>query len=156
MEPSGTMRSTYQTLDTEEYSGEAAPRRLKPSARMQGRARNIFNETVNDCAIGHFRKSDRPLLERYAEAAVLAEQAADKMAARGAVINDKPSPWFSIYVSATKTMNNLALRLRISPQSRSPRAPKTLATPQSYYDTMELTPEESGNDDGDGADGGRH
>jgi phage terminase small subunit len=148
------MRSTYTTFDTPEFSGEAAPRRLRPSARLTGRARAIFTETVADCAMGHFRKSDRPLLERYAEAAALAEHAADEMATNGVVIESKPSPWFGIYVAAIKAMNNLALRLRISPQSRSPRAPKTLPAPQSYYDVMDL--EEDGDDNGSGVDGDRH
>jgi hypothetical protein len=145
------MRSTYTTFDTEEFAGDAAPRRLRPNARLTGRARAIFTETVNDCAMGHFRKSDRPLLERYAEASALAEHAADEMALNGVVLENKASPWFGIYVSAVKTMNNLALRLRISPQSRSPRAPKTQAAPPSYYDLME-----DDDDDGDGADEGRH
>jgi hypothetical protein len=147
------MRSTYTTFDTEEFAGDAAPRRLKPSARLTGRARAIFTVTVNDCAIRHFREADRPLLERFAEVSALAEHAADEMAENGVVIEDnKPSPWFGIYVSTIKTMNNLALRLRISPQSRSPRAPKTQAAPQSYYDVME----DENDDDGVGADGDRH
>jgi phage terminase small subunit len=157
MEPAGTMRSTYTTYDAVEYSGAATPRRLRPSARLKGRERALFIETVNDCAIGHFRKSDRPLLERYVEACALAEQAADELAEHGVVVDGKLSPWFPAHASACKTANNLALRLRLSPQSRSPRAPKTVAAPMSYYDTMELTPEEdSDDDDGDGADGGRH
>jgi hypothetical protein len=147
------MRTTYTTFDTEEFAGDAAPRRLRPSARLTGRARAIFTVTVNDCATGHFRECDRPLLERFAEVSALAEHAADEMATNGVVLEDedKPSPWFGIYVSSIKTMNNLALRLRISPQSRSPRAPKTQATPPSYYDLME-----DENDDGVAADGDRH
>jgi phage terminase small subunit len=145
------MRSTYTTYDTPEFSGEAAPRRLRPSGRLTGRARSLFTETVADCAMGHFRKSDRPLLERYCEACALAEQAAAKLAEEGVVVDGRLSPWFPAHASACKTANNLALRLRLSPQSRSPRAPKTQATPPSYYDLME-------DDDGDedGADGGRH
>jgi phage terminase small subunit len=147
------MRSTYTTYDTEEFSGDAAPRRLKPSARLTGRTRAVFLETVNDCAMGHFRKSDRPLLETFAAAAALAEQATNELLHGGAVIEDKPSPWVGIFVSATKTMNALALRLRISPQSRTSRAPKTQAAPSSFYDTWE--PEEDEGDD-NGADSGRH
>jgi phage terminase small subunit len=141
------MRSTYQTLDTEEFSGDAAPRRLRPSNRLTGRSRDIFTETVNDCALGHFRKSDRALLERFADVSAIAEKAAAEMAAGGAVIEGKPSPWFIVHASAVKTMNALALRLRLSPQSRAPRAPKTLAAPSSFYDTMTLE-----GDDGDGSE----
>jgi phage terminase small subunit len=100
--------------------------------------------------------SDRPLLETYCQAVALVEQASEQMAAGGAVTKDnKPSPWVSIFMAATKAANNLALRLRISPQARSPRQPKTLAAPRSYYDELELTPEEGCDDDGD-TDGGRH
>jgi hypothetical protein len=94
------MRSTYQTLDAVEYSGDAAPRRLRPSNRLTGRARAIFTETVNDCAIGHFHRSDRVLLERFADVSALAEKAAAEMAAGGAVVDGKPSPWFIVHASA--------------------------------------------------------
>jgi len=60
------MRSTYETLDSVEYTGERT-RRLRPPARLQGRAKAIFIETVSGCAVGHFRASDLPLLERYCE-----------------------------------------------------------------------------------------
>jgi phage terminase small subunit len=148
------MRSTYTTYDAPEFGGEATPRRLRPSARLKGRERALFTETVADCAMGHFRKSDRPLLERYCEACALAEQAAAKLAELGVVVDGKLSPWFPAHASACKTANNLALRLRLSPQSRSPRAPKTLPAPQSYYDVMDLT--EDSDDGGDGVDGERH
>jgi phage terminase small subunit len=147
------MRSTYTTYDTPEFSGEATPRRLKPSAKLTARERAIFLATVGDCTLGHFKVSDRPILEAFCRAAVLVEQAGEEMAAHGAVIQDRPSPWVGIFVSATKTMNALALRLRISPQSRTSRAPKSQAAPSSFYDTWE--PEEDEDDD-DGADAGRH
>jgi phage terminase small subunit len=156
MELGLTMRHTYETFDTPEFSGTATPRRLKPSARLKGRQRAIFIETVNDCVLGHFKPSDRPILEAFCRAAALVEQAGEKLAARSPVLKGKTSPWVGIFVSATKTMNALALRLRISPQSRTSRAPKTQAAPMSFYDTMELTEEDDDHDDGAGADGGRH
>jgi len=147
------MRHTYETFDTPEFGRETTPRRLRPSSRLTGRRRSIFTETVADCAMGHFRKSDRPLLERYCEAQALAEEAAAKLAEEGVVVNGKLSPWFPAHASACKTANNLALRLRLSPQSRSPRAPKTQVAPQSYYDVMDW---EDSDDGGDGVDGDRH
>jgi phage terminase small subunit len=131
------MRSTYETLDSVEYTGERT-RRLRPPARLQGRAKAIFIETVSGCAVGHFRASDLPLLERYCEACALAETAAAKLGVEGAVVDDKISPWFTAHQSATKTIAGLALRLRLGPQSRSPRAPKTAAAPTSYYEELEL------------------
>ena len=146
------MRHTYETFDTPEFSGEAAPRRLKPSARLTGRARAIFTETVNDCVLGHFKPSDRPILEAFCLAAALVEQAGEEMTARGVVIDEKPSPWVGVFVSATKTMNALALRLRISPQSRTSRAPKSQVGPTSFYDTWE--PDDA--EDDEGTDRDRH
>jgi len=153
LEPAGTMRHTYETFDTPEF-GAAAPRRLKPSARLTGRARAIFTETVADCVLGHFKPSDRPILEAYCRAAALVEQAGEELAGHSPAIKDKPSPWVGIYVAAVKTLNNLALRLRLSPQSRTSRAPKSQAAPASFYDTWE--PDDAEDEGADEADGGRH
>jgi hypothetical protein len=142
----------YDTDDVPEFDGRAT-RRLRPSARLQGRAKAIFIETVSGCDPRHFRSSDQHLLERYCEATALAEQAAEKLAVEGSVVDDRVSPWFFVHQSATKTASGLALRLRLGPQSRAPRQPKTepvVAT--SYYDRLEL---EEG-DDADGPDEGRH
>ena len=136
-------RHTYETFDGEE--GLPA-HRLKPPARLTGRVRVLFAQTVANCAAEHFRASDSPLLERYVEACAFAEEAAGKINEQGAVIGDKPSPWFTVFTSATKSMTNLALRLRLSPQGRALRAPKTQPMPRSYYDEME---DEEGSDDDD-------
>jgi hypothetical protein len=101
---------------------------------------------VTDTAAGHFRPSDQGLLERLCEMQMLAEEAATKLV-EGAVVGEKISPWFWVHASATKSMNNLVLRLRLSPQSRSQRAVKTVPGPSSFYDTMML-------EDGDDVDGG--
>jgi phage terminase small subunit len=130
--------------DTVDFTGEAT-RRLRPPSRLQGRAKDIFIEVVTGCDPRHFRPADLPLLERYAEACALAEKAAEMLAAEGAVVDDKVNPWFSVHASATKTVNGLALRLRLGPQSRAPRQPKTIPQPTSYYERLEL---EADDDDG--------
>ena len=133
----------YDTDDVLEFDGRAT-RRLHPPARLQGRARAVFIETVTGCDPRHFRSSDLHILERYAEAIALAEIAAAKLAAEGSVVDGKVSPWFQVHQGAAKTASGLALRLRLGPQSRAARAPKTepvMAT--SYYEQLELE------DDGD-------
>src|SRR6516165_1374965 len=115
-------RHTYETTDVEPFGQPTL--RLKPSSRLAPRAKAIFIRYVTDTAAGHFKRSDQGLLERLCEVQMLAEQAAEQLAA-GAVVNGKISPWFWIHAGATKSMNNLALRLRLSPQSRSQRAVKT-------------------------------
>jgi hypothetical protein len=68
------------------------------------------------------------------------------MTTHGKVTPDgRPSPWLSVYMQATKQLNGLALRLRLGPQSRASKAPKTLPRELSYYDEMAET---EGEDDG--------
>jgi phage terminase small subunit len=88
---------------------------------------------------GQFKESDLSLLCRWAEATVQAEVAASELQASGLVTADgRVSPWFAIHQQATKSLTMLALRLRLGPQSRAPRAPKRQAASMSYYERMEL------------------
>jgi phage terminase small subunit len=142
------VRNYYTTDDIEPFSGQAT-RRLRPSKRLAGRAKVLFAQTVANCIPEHFRASDAPLLEAFCQASALAEQAVDEMAAHGAVVDDKQSPWFLIFQGAVKTMTTLALRLRISPQARALRASKKVAAPMSFYDEMSSGfDEEDGDEDG--------
>ena len=73
----------------------------------------------------------------------MAHRAAGELETSGMVATDAKgkvsvSPWFTIHAQATKGLAGLALRLRIGPQSRAPKAPKTKAAPTSYYDRMSL------------------
>jgi hypothetical protein len=63
--------------------------------------RTVFVDLVTTCDPTHFQPSDLPLLCRYCEAAVLAEQAALELR-RGAVVDGKPSPWITIQEKAVK------------------------------------------------------
>jgi phage terminase small subunit len=84
---------------------------------------------VSGCDAGHFREPDLPLLSRYCEAAVLAEQAALELR-NGAVVDGKPSPWIVIQEKCVRAMVSLSMRLCLSPQSRID--PKTLTRQQPY------------------------
>jgi phage terminase small subunit len=84
----------------------------------------VFVDLVTACEPQHFRPADLPLLVRYVEACVLADQAAEQLRL-GAVIDGKPSPWITIQEKAVRAMVALSMRLRLSPQSRID--PKTLA-----------------------------
>ena len=78
---------------------------------------------------------------------MLADRAAAEMATGNLVENGLPSPWIAIHEKATKQLIALSLRLRLSPQSRMDKAPKTQAAKDlSYYDRMLL---EGDDDDGD-------
>jgi hypothetical protein len=152
------MSRRYTTDDVLDFTGETV-RRLRPPKRLTGRPREIFLHVINNTAANHFRPADQELLERYCEAQALAEMAAENLFAPGGGPvdkNSKLSPWFQVHVVASRTANSLASRLRLTVSARSPKAVKSLPGPVSYYDEMELTPEEEADyDDGD-ADGGRH
>jgi hypothetical protein len=126
-----------------DFDGEMT-RRLRPPARFQGRIRSIFVGVVSACDPRHFRPADLPLLERFVEATALAETAAEHLAREGPVVDGKPSAWFLVHQSASKMASGLALRLRLGPQSRAPRQPKTVPQTPSFYETLEL---EANNDD---------
>ena len=102
--------------------GEQA--RPLPPAGLSEPERELFSSIVDGCDAEHFRQTDLPLLSRYCEAAVLAEQAALELR-NGAVLNGKPSPWIVIQEKCVRAMVSLSMRLRLSPQSRLD--PKTLA-----------------------------
>jgi phage terminase small subunit len=148
------MARQYDTDDVLDYDGRPT-RRLRPPARLQGRARAIFVHLVSHSAADHFRPSDQGLLERLCETQATAEQAAEKLAEEGAVTPDgRVSPWFQVHTVASRTASSLASRLRLTVVARSPKTVKTQPGPQSYYDTMDLMEDDDA--DGDGADKDRH
>jgi hypothetical protein len=86
-----------------------------------------------------FALFDLPLLCAWAETVALRERMATRMAVEGELDEKgKPSGAFTIHKEATKTLNALALRLRISPQARMQKAPKRQMRPVSYYERLEL------------------
>jgi len=143
-------RSPYATYDV--HSFDTPNPRIRPPDSLSELEKRVFRALVSACPADQFRKSDIGLLARWSELSVMAQEAAFEMTTHGRVTPDgKVSPWFSIYTQATKQLNGLALRLRLGPQSRVAKAPKTLPQEPSYYDLME-----DDDDDGDSADGGRH
>ena len=95
MELVGTMRQPYETSDIVDFSG-GGTRRLRPPASLGQRERAVFIDLVTSCDPRHFRNSDVPLMCRYVEAVVLAEQASGELAATGVVVEGKVSPWFQV------------------------------------------------------------
>ena len=146
----GKGRSPYATYDV--HSFDTPNPRIRPPDSLSELEKRVFRALVSACPADQFRKSDIGLLARWSELSVMAQEAAFEMTTHGRVTPDgKVSPWFSIYTQATKQLSGLALRLRLGPQSRVAKAPKTLPQEPSYYDLME-----DDDDDGDSADGGRH
>jgi phage terminase small subunit len=149
----GKGRPPYATVDVSPFDIPAP--RIRPPDCLSDLEKKVFRDLVATCPAGQFKKSDVGLLCRWAELSVMAEQAAFEMTTHGRVTPDgKVSPWLSVYMQATKNLNGLALRLRLGPQSRASKAPKSLPRELSFYEQMQLD-EAEGNDDGDGAFGDR-
>lgn len=127
----------YQSTEVVPFG---ADRRLRPPDALPDAARRAFVDLVTSLPAGHFKAGDISLLCRYAEAAAAAEEAAFQMAQPGGMVtaDGKVSPWFSIHQQATKTLNALALRLRLGPQSRALKQSKKDAAPVSVYDRLRM------------------
>jgi hypothetical protein len=96
-----TGRNPYETTDVTPYHGDWT-RRLRPPESLGARERAVFLDLVTSTDPRQFRASDLPLLCRYAELVVLAEQAAGELAACGVVIEGKPSQtWTDRWPSAS-------------------------------------------------------
>jgi phage terminase small subunit len=99
--------------------------------------RRVFIEIVAACDANHFQPSDLPLVCRYVEAVVLAEEAARELREEGAVVDCKPSPWITVQEKAVRALVAVSMRLRLSPQARQPNNPKRPPT-VSAYERMNL------------------
>jgi phage terminase small subunit len=138
-----TGRKPHETLDLTLYGSGRQP--LQPPEALSEAARRAFADLVLSCPISQFQAADLPLLCRWAELTVMAEKAAGELAVGGMVTADgRVSPWFAIHERATKGLTALCLRLRLGPQSRAKKAPKTKAGPVSYYDRMRVLEGEHG------------
>lgn len=120
-------RKSAAELSVIALDSQSAP--PSPPATLSEPERELFVGIVAGCDAGHFRQTDLPLLSRYCEAAILAEQAALGLR-DGAVVDGKPSPWIVVQEKCVRAMVSLSMRLRLSPQSRLD--PKTVARQQPY------------------------
>jgi phage terminase small subunit len=114
------------------------PRRLKPPDTLSEGARQEFLRVVSAEKVDHFRRSDLSLLCAYCESAALAERAIKE-----AMLESPPNKrWLAAWRESTRTMKDLSLRLRLSPQSRQGHnhggRPGSEPRPMSIYDRMRL------------------
>jgi phage terminase small subunit len=109
------------------------PDGLSPAARKE------FLRVVMTEKATHFTASDLSLLVQYCEACALAERAIAHLQR-----NTAPR-WLTTWQTAVKVMKDLAMRLRLSPQSRQPNNPSRKAPERlSFYDRMVLEGEADG------------
>jgi len=135
-------RRPFTTIETGSWGGE----RLRPPDQLGEREKRAFVDITSSCPSAQFTQADVPLLTRWCELELQAQQAAADLRTNGMVVNGKPSPWLSVHAAATKGQSLLALRLRLGPQSRAQRAPKSLPAPLTAYERLALE-----DDDGDEA-----
>jgi hypothetical protein len=81
--------------------------------------RRLFMETVTSVAADHFAAEDAILLAEYARTAALAQRASQELAAC-ATVGDRASPWLEVHSAAVRTLDRLAVRLRLGPRARQP------------------------------------
>jgi hypothetical protein len=144
---SGRGRNPFTTTDATPYG--VPVRRVAPPTALDEVEREHFLALVNNCPATQFQPQDLPLMVRWAELSAIAERAAGELRTRDLVTIDPKtgrevlSPWFAIHERATKGLVALSMRLRISPQGRSPttRAPKTKAGRMSMYELLDLEEE---------------
>src|SRR5262245_23619808 len=135
-----TGRSPHVTTDAVPFG--LPNRRLRPPGTLSELEKRAFVALVAASPAEQFTAADMDLLVSWAETTVLARRAARELElAGGPVLPDgKTNAWFAIHQQCVKTLNGLAIRLRLSPQGRNPtaRASKKTVAELSYYDVMAL------------------
>jgi hypothetical protein len=113
-------------------------RRLRPPDSLPDDARRAFVDLIGSLPAAHFKAADLPLVCRWCELVALAERAAFELGQCTVTPDGKLSPWFTVHQSTTKSLNALALRLRLGPQSRALKQSKKEPAPLSVYDRMRM------------------
>ena len=98
----------------------------------------LWAEIVSTMPHDHFRASDAPLIEQYAQAISLARQAYANLAEEGSVVAGRANPWLVVLEKAGRSSVALSMRLRLSPQSRMDRKTVKESGPLSVYERMAL------------------
>jgi hypothetical protein len=95
------------------FKSEPVP--VQPPETLSEPARKVFLDLVSHCNPTHFEQSDVTLLGQYAEASALAARSVVALQAGD-------TSQLLVWEKASRCMSNLALRLRLGPQSRRERA----------------------------------
>ena len=115
--------------------------RLRAPPSLGEAERTVFVDLVAACKPSQFQTSDLPLLCRYCEQAVLAEQAAIHLRTEGPVLAGRVNPWITVQEKAIRGLVALSMRLRLSPQARQANNP-TRPQPANIYERMAIHDQE--------------
>jgi phage terminase small subunit len=126
-----------------------AGQRLQPPTCLGDDERQVFIDLISSTPAGQFQENDLALICRWCEASVMAARAAEELRVGGMMVaapgGPKVNPWFAVWREAAKVQKDLALRLKLSPQARHHKAPKSLPAPLTAYERLAL----EGDDDGE-------
>jgi hypothetical protein len=127
-------RQSSASLSVVSYAGPSS--RLRPPDELGELERKVFIDIVLNCTATHFIPSDLPLLCAYCRAVVKEREAGERLT-QAMASDGETDRWLRIQMAQLKAMGMLSMRLRLSPQGRSPTNPKR---PEriSYYDQMDL------------------
>jgi hypothetical protein len=115
-----------------------AVQRLRPAKDMSEAERETFIDIVSAVPATHFQPQDQPLLAAYVRAIEMERAAHRQLRDNGPITADgRTSPWLGVHAHALKSMAALSMRLRLSPQGRSPTNPKRSPS-VSYYERAAL------------------
>jgi phage terminase small subunit len=106
----------------------------------------LFVEIVRSVPDGHFKSSDRHLIEQFCQAIMLARQATTELATTGPVVQGRVSAWLIVLEKAHRSSVALAARLRLAPQSRADSRSagrKADGPPRSVYEIMRETDDDA-------------
>jgi phage terminase small subunit len=130
-------RKSAAELDIEHLKPKASTR-LAPRSGLSPEVKLIWGELVASMPESHFRTTDAPLIEQYAQAIALARQAYANLDAEGSVVAGRANPWLVVLEKAHRSSVALSMRLRLSPQSRMDRKAVKDSGPLSAYERMRM------------------
>ena len=130
-------RPSFTTVNVTPFYDQG--QRLQPPEHLGPIEKQAFVDLTSRVPTAQFVEADLPLLTRWCELELQAQSAAAELRAHGMLTPaGERSPWLAIHAAAVKGQAMLALRLRLGPQSRASKAPKSLPTKMSYYERMDL------------------
>lgn len=107
-------KGTLKALPTASKPISARP---DPFTDMSTRAKKLWRDIVQDCAVDHFKAGDLPLLREYCEAYDISVMAKNAIKRNG-VISVQGQAAFRVKNAAANTMKGLAQKMRLCASSR--------------------------------------
>ena len=77
--------------------------RMRPRQGAPAEVATVFMELVLSMPADHFRRTDAPLIEAYAQAIVLGREAYEHLQSEGQVIAGRTSPWVTCLEKAHRS-----------------------------------------------------